>query len=104
MPYVNLSITDVVTKEQKTQLVREKIDTLVRVLAKKVPEHFHIIIDEVDEEGAIGRSRGDAPEIDGNVFLNGETDVVSGDIVQVEIAHGDEYDLWGQLAAKTGTD
>ena len=50
MPYVNLSITDVVTKEQKTQLVREIIDTLVRVLAKKVPEHFHIVIDEVDED------------------------------------------------------
>ncbi len=50
MPYVNLNITDVVTKEQKTQLVREIIDTLVRVLAKKVPEHFHIIIDEVDED------------------------------------------------------
>lgn len=34
-----------------------------------------MIIDEVDEEGAIGRSMADAPEIDGAVYLNGETNV-----------------------------
>ena len=74
------------------------------LLEDKVGRVIDVIIDEVDEEGAIGRSRGDAPEIDGNVFLNGETDVASGDIVQVEIAHGDEYDLWGRLTARAVTD
>lgn len=54
-----------------------------------------VLIDEVDAEGAIGRSMADAPEIDGVVYLNGETDVNVGDIVKVKIDHADDYDLWG---------
>ena len=48
----------------------------------------------VDEEGAICCSHWDAPEIDGNVFLNGETKLVPGDILPVRVEHADEYDLW----------
>ncbi len=67
------------------------------ILATRVGKTIDVIIDEVDEEGAIGRSKWDAPEIDGNVFLNGETSPAPGDIVQVKIQHSDEYDLWGEL-------
>ena len=56
-----------------------------------------MIIDEVDEEGSIGRSMWDAPEIDGNVFLNGETSLAPGDVVKAKIEFTDEYDLWGRL-------
>ncbi|MEG1211500.1 MAG: 30S ribosomal protein S12 methylthiotransferase RimO, partial [Leclercia sp.] len=48
-----------------------------------------------DEEGAIGRSMADAPEIDGAVYLNGESGVKPGDIVRVKVENADEYDLWG---------
>ena len=54
------------------------------------------IVDEVDEEGALGRSMWDAPEIDGSVFLNGDTDVKPGDILKARVAHADEYDLWAE--------
>ncbi len=67
-------------------------------LAAKVGRTLDVIIDEVDEEGAIARSSADAPDIDGCVFLNGETDVAPGDIVQAHIEHSDEYDLWGRVA------
>jgi ribosomal protein S12 methylthiotransferase len=67
-------------------------------LAAKVGRTLDVIIDEVDDEGAIGRSPADAPDIDGSVFLNGETDVAPGDIVQAHIEHSDEYDLWGSVA------
>jgi len=63
----------------------------------KVGQTIPVLIDEVDEEGAIGRSYADAPEIDGNVFLNGETGVDAGDIVEVRIEHAEDYDLWGSL-------
>jgi len=66
-------------------------------LAKKVGTRIAVIIDEVDEEGAIGRSTADAPDIDGLVYLNDEFDVAPGDIVEVEVTHSDEYDLWGEL-------
>ncbi|QNK31101.1 30S ribosomal protein S12 methylthiotransferase RimO [Serratia sp. JUb9] len=64
-------------------------------LQEKVGRELLVLIDEVDSEGAIGRSMADAPEIDGVVYLNGETDVNVGDIVKVKIDHADDYDLWG---------
>ncbi|MFP1804806.1 30S ribosomal protein S12 methylthiotransferase RimO [Lonsdalea quercina] len=64
-------------------------------LQAKIGLALPVLIDEVDEEGAIGRSMADAPEIDGAVYLNGETRLKPGDIVTVKIEHADEYDLWG---------
>ena len=64
-------------------------------LQEKVGREILVIIDEVDEEGAIGRSMADAPEIDGAVYLNGETQVKPGDIIRVKVENADEYDLWG---------
>ncbi|QOL14399.1 30S ribosomal protein S12 methylthiotransferase RimO [Dickeya dianthicola] len=64
-------------------------------LQAKVGRELQVLIDEVDEEGAIGRSMADAPEIDGAVYLNGENRVKVGDLVTVKIEHADEYDLWG---------
>jgi len=52
----------------------------------------------VDEEGPIGRSMADAPEIDGNVYLDTDEDLKPGDIVTVVVTDADEYDLWAQLA------
>jgi ribosomal protein S12 methylthiotransferase len=66
-------------------------------MADKIGRTLEVIIDEVDEDGATGRSKGDAPEIDGNVFLDGETDLKPGDIVRVEIDEADDYDLWGSV-------
>ena len=68
-------------------------------LAQKVGKTLQVLVDEVDDEGAIARSEGDAPEIDGLVYLNGETGVVTGEFVQVQITHADEYDLWGEVVA-----
>lgn len=49
MPYVNVQITKGATREQKSEIVRDLTDTLVRVLGKK-PEHTHIVIQEIEEE------------------------------------------------------
>ena len=69
----------------------------VRKLARKVGKEMTVLIDEVDEEGATGRSAADAPEIDGLVYLNGETGLKPGDMVKVRIDEADEYDLWASL-------
>ncbi len=66
-------------------------------LQEKIGKILPVIIDEVDEEGAIGRSMADAPEIDGAVYLNEQFDVEPGQIVRVLIEHADEYDLWGTI-------
>ncbi|EMN4127807.1 MULTISPECIES: 30S ribosomal protein S12 methylthiotransferase RimO [Providencia] len=66
-------------------------------LQEKIGRRLPVMIDEVDDEGAIGRSMADAPEIDGMVYLNGEFGVKPGDVVNVLIEHADEYDLWGSI-------
>ncbi|WP_367298864.1 30S ribosomal protein S12 methylthiotransferase RimO [Hafnia alvei] len=68
-------------------------------LKDKIGLTIPVIIDEVDEEGAIGRSMADAPEIDGAVYLNGATALKIGDVVNVTIENVDEYDMWGSVSA-----
>ncbi|OCG15112.1 ribosomal protein S12 methylthiotransferase [Gilliamella sp. Fer1-1] len=75
--------------------LQQKIST--QKLQAKIGKTLPVIIDEIDDEGAIGRSMADAPEIDGVVYLNEENQVKVGDIVQVNIEHSDEYDLWGTV-------
>ena len=65
-------------------------------LQRKIGQTLDIIIDEVDNEGAIGRSKADAPEIDGLVYLNGEMQHQAGDIIQAKITHADQHDLWAE--------
>lgn len=78
---------------ERFMLTQQKIST--ERLARRVGMIMQVIIDEVDEEGAIGRTYADAPEIDGVVYLNGDHEVEPGDFVSVLIEHSDEYDLWG---------
>ena len=67
------------------------------LLRRQIGRMIDVLIDEVDEEGAMGRSPWDAPEIDGSVFLNGETSVRPGELVRGRIVEADEYDLWAHL-------
>ncbi|MCB1674902.1 MAG: 30S ribosomal protein S12 methylthiotransferase RimO, partial [Halioglobus sp.] len=63
-------------------------------LRAKVGRTIDILIDEVDDQGAVGRSAADAPEIDGRVFLDGARGLRPGDLVTAEVTGADEYDLW----------
>jgi ribosomal protein S12 methylthiotransferase len=84
-----------VQEERWNRLMAHQQEISAKRFAAKVGREMDVLIDEVDEDGAIGRSWSDAPEIDGNVFLNGETGLKSGDMVRVKIDESDEYDLWG---------
>ena len=68
-------------------------------LAAKVGKVMEVIVDDIDEDGiATCRTKGDAPEIDGNLFIDeGADDLSPGDIVTVTVDEAGEYDLWGQL-------
>lgn len=97
-------IADQIAEEVKQERYARFMETQQAIstarLAEKVGREMPVIIDEVDDEGAIGRTEGDAPEIDGAVYLNGETQLAPGDIVKVKITHSDEYDLWGDFQAQ----
>ena len=61
-----------------------------------------VLIDEVDEDGAVGRSKADAPEIDGEVFLSDAANLKSGDIIKAVVTAGDQSDLWADPVKQSG--
>ncbi|UCM62888.1 30S ribosomal protein S12 methylthiotransferase RimO [Aeromonas hydrophila] len=90
-------VPEEVQEERFQRFMELQQQVSIRKLARKVGKEMLVLIDEVDEEGAIGRSAADAPEIDGLVYLNGETGLKPGDMVKVRIDEADEYDLWASL-------
>ncbi len=67
-------------------------------LEAKIGTRIEVIVDEIDAEGATCRTKADAPEIDGNLFIDEGFEALSpGDIVTVEVDEASEYDLWGIL-------
>jgi len=80
---------------QKSQAISEAR------LAAKVGRVMDVIIDEIDDDAVTCRTMSDAPEIDGNLFIDqGHETLKVGDIVSVEVDEAGEYDLWGTLVAK----
>ncbi len=85
-------------KEERFARFMEKAQAISEAkLAAKIGTRLEVIVDEVDEDGATCRTKADAPEIDGNLFIDeGFEGLVAGDIVTVEVDEAGEYDLWGR--------
>lgn len=66
-------------------------------LQQKIGREIEVLVDEVDEDGPIGRSEADAPEIDGMVFLESARALRPGDLVRARVTNADEYDLWAEV-------
>jgi ribosomal protein S12 methylthiotransferase len=65
-------------------------------LAAKVGTQVQVIVDEIDAEAATCRTTGDAPEIDGHLYIDeGFDHLTPGDILTVTVEDADDYDLWG---------
>ncbi|MCA2010002.1 30S ribosomal protein S12 methylthiotransferase RimO [Cereibacter sphaeroides] len=86
-------------KQERWERFMEKAQAISEAkLAAKVGTIQEVIVDEIDEEGATCRTKADAPEIDGNLFIDeGFEDLQPGDIVKVEVDEASDYDLWGSL-------
>ncbi|MEL0031664.1 MAG: 30S ribosomal protein S12 methylthiotransferase RimO [Paracoccaceae bacterium] len=68
-------------------------------LARKIGNEIEVIVDEIDDEGAVCRTKADAPEIDGNLFIEENFDKISvGDILKVKVTAASDYDLWGTIS------
>jgi len=91
---------DADTKQDRWERFMEKSQAISEAkLSKKVGSTLNVIVDNIDEDGvAICRTKADAPEIDGNLFIDENTDKVKiGDIITVKVDEASEYDLWGQI-------
>jgi len=88
-------------KDERWHRFMEKAQAISEArLAAKVGRRLQVIVDEVDADGvATCRTKADAPEIDGNLFIDeGAEGLAPGDIVTVEVDEAGEYDLWGTIA------
>ncbi len=96
------SLPDPVPEEVKIERVERLMATQSaiseRKLRSKIGRTLQVLVESVDEEGAVGRSMHDAPEIDGLVYIPDASDLKAGEFAAVRIADSDEHDLWGEMA------
>ena len=87
-------------KQHRWEVFMEKAGEIsAKKLAKKIGEEIDVIVDEIDEEGAICRTKADAPEIDGNLFIESNFAKINvGDILKVNVTAAGDYDLWGTIS------
>ncbi|MFD2740323.1 30S ribosomal protein S12 methylthiotransferase RimO [Sulfitobacter aestuarii] len=87
-------------KQERWERFMEKAQAISEAkLAAKVGQVIEVIVDEIDDQAATCRTKADAPEIDGNLFIDEDFEDLSvGDILPVEVEEAGEYDLWGRLA------
>ena len=85
-------------KEDRWHRFMEKAQAISEAkLAAKVGTRIEVIVDEVDGDAATCRTKADAPEIDGNLFIDeGFEDLSPGETLTVEVDDAGQYDLWGQ--------
>jgi ribosomal protein S12 methylthiotransferase len=89
------AVPDEVKAERYQRLMAHQQTISTRRLKRKVGTRQQIIIDEVGPTVAKGRSKGDAPEIDGAVYVASRRPLRQGEIVTVKIERSDAYDLHG---------
>ena len=91
-------VPDEVKQQRWERFMEAQQEISAEIFQSKVGREIDVLVDAIDEENeeAIARSPWDAPEIDGNVFLPGETDLKPGDMVRVRIVEAEEYDLVGE--------
>ena len=79
----------------RLMLLQEEISE--QRLKRKIGRTMKVLVDEVNEEGAIARSSADAPEIDGVVYIENGQQLNVGDFVEVKIIDSDTHDLWAEI-------
>ncbi|MGJ0516740.1 MAG: 30S ribosomal protein S12 methylthiotransferase RimO [Methylomicrobium sp.] len=91
------AVPEAVKEERLARFMAHQAEISSARLQQRLGRIETVLVDEVVEEGAVARSMADAPEIDGQVYIDGATHLKVGDLVQVEMEEADDYDLWGRL-------
>lgn len=95
------SLPDAVPEEIKQERFARFMTLQSEISASRLQQRIgstgKVLVDEVVEEGAVARSQSDAPEIDGQVFIDGATHLKVGDLVSVQFEEADQHDLWAKI-------
>ena len=92
------ALPEEVREERRRQLMEFQEDISTRRLEAKIDRTLQVLVDEVDEDGAIARSGGDAPDIDGLVYITDGHDLEVGQYANVVVTDCDVHDLYSRLA------
>ncbi|API60341.1 ribosomal protein S12 methylthiotransferase [Tardibacter chloracetimidivorans] len=94
-------VPEEVKQDRYERIMAKCADISAAKLRAKIGRTLDVILDAVDEDGgATGRSKADAPEIDGNVLLRDAAGHAPGDIIPVLVEDADEHDLYGVPVAR----
>ena len=93
------AVPEEVKRERLERLMAVQAEISAERLSEKVGTRMQVLVDASDDEGIVARGPGDAPEIDGMVHLEPDATVRPGDLLEVEITHADEHDLWARPLA-----
>lgn len=89
-------VPEEIKEERKARFMEVQAEISAAKLAAKVGRTLTVLVDEIDEQGAVCRSYADAPEIDGMVYVGDCEGLKVGDFVEVKVVDSDEYDLWAE--------
>jgi ribosomal protein S12 methylthiotransferase len=92
------AVPDQVREERRERLMGLQQEISAGRLERQVGREITVLVDQVDEEGAVARGPGDAPEIDGVVYVEDGQDLAVGDLCRVRITDSGDHDLWARRA------
>jgi ribosomal protein S12 methylthiotransferase len=90
------AVPDAIKEERWHRLMAAQQKISARRLQKKIGQTIEVLVDTLETKHAIGRSKADAPEIDGHVKILGGKNLRVGEIVKVKVTSADAYDLAGK--------
>lgn len=91
------ALPEEVREERRQRLMEFQEDISTQRLEEKIDREMIVLVDEVDEDGAVARSEGDAPDIDGLVHILDGQDLEVGDFVRVRITDCDVHGLYAEV-------
>ncbi|MEW6513344.1 MAG: 30S ribosomal protein S12 methylthiotransferase RimO [Pseudomonadota bacterium] len=94
------ALPEEVREERKMRLLRHQEDISTQRLEAKIGQTLTVLIDDIDEEGTIARTAGDAPDIDGLVYIADGHDLEIGEFAEVTITDCDVHDLYATLTSE----
>ncbi len=93
------ALPEAVREERKMRLMAHQEDISTQRLEARIGRRLTVLVDDIDEEGAIARSAGDAPDVDGLVYVSDGHDLEIGEFAEVTITDCDVHDLYATLNA-----
>ncbi|MBI5786244.1 MAG: 30S ribosomal protein S12 methylthiotransferase RimO [Rhodocyclales bacterium] len=91
------ALPEAVREQRRARLMQHQEDISTRRLEQRIGRTIQVLVDDIDEEGAIARSSADAPEIDGIVYVTDGHDLEIGDFATVTVTDCDVHDLFATL-------